>query len=417
MVGPTGHRYPGVSGLRIVTFATERFSSFLRMWASFPGVASALDDVELVAGDSEAERTAREVGISNTSRFDGGLAEVGRHTRRLRPFWARRFEEIVDRAVEDDMLHSDLDAFWLSDVRGEIENLDFDLAFSIAHGTPPDAVDTWGFTLCCGLFATRAHPSTNLFMGEWSDWVDRMKHDQDAVNALLLSKGVSWSAGPQGFLTTETSIDNRPVKIAAVPERLVRRAPPFSVPDTRIAHPFFEREFFSSFTTLYEALYIPSGVEHLDIESITAKQRHLSDRLGVSSGDDLWNLAALMTLIERDPGLDECAIHAGILYERLGAGSEAAELLGSRPSNLLATFPSAAVALQRLSDRGLVSAERASEVSRSSSGNPRALLRVGLGLARRGQLISASLPISRALVSAGREHIGMVFRGLARRLS
>lgn len=403
--------------MRVVTFATSRFSPFLRVWSSFPGISGSLDGVEVVAGDAGAEQTAGDVGISNTRRFDGDVGNVDTHNRRLRTFWTRRFEELVSRAVEDDMLHSDLDAFWLSDVRPEIEEMDFDLGFSVDHGSPPDALDIWGFALCCGLFATRANPSTTAFLSEWAEMVERMQHDQDAVNALLLSREVSWSPGPEGLLTTEIRVENRPVKIAVFPQRLAERAPPFSSPDTSVAHPFFEREFFGSFTGLYESLYAPSDGAPLGTGPVAANHRLFEDRFADSTNDDLWNLAALLAVLERDPDRVECAIHAAVLYERLGADTEAADLLAPLSLERLAQFPSAAVTLQRLSDRGLVSRERASVVSRSSSGNPRAVFQVGLGLARRGQLVSASLPISRALVSAGRQRVDSVVRRMARRLS
>lgn len=418
MVGAALGRAPGGRGLRVVTFATERFCTFLRIWSAFPGISTTLGEVEVVAGDAVAERTAHDVRIANTRRFVSDLDDIRSHSRGLRPFWARRFEEIAARAVRDDLLLSDLDAFWLSDVRPEIEDVDYDLAFSVAHGTPANAVNEWGFALCCGLFATRANPATTVFMAEWSEWVVRMQHDQDAVNGLLLSNGVSWSAGPDDFLTTEVRIDNRPVKIAAMPERLARRAPPFSTPATRIAHPFLEREFFDSFAALYDILYQPSNDRApVDTGLLAANLHILEDRFGISTGDDLWNLAALTSALDREPNLDACVIHAAVLYERLGADREAAELLRSQPPERLAQFPSAAVALQRLSDRGLASRERANLVSRSSSGTPRAVLRVGLGLARRGQLVSASLPISRALLSAGRERIGSIIRGMTTRSS
>lgn len=101
----------------------------------------------------------------------------------------RVLKMLLDRGV--DVVSTDLDAFWLSKRTPELADRRFDVQMSIAaYGWPPEAVATWGFSLCCGLSIIHSSEATRRLMREWI--ARSVQDDQRAFNRILMDHGMYW---------------------------------------------------------------------------------------------------------------------------------------------------------------------------------------------------------------------------------
>lgn len=64
-----------------------------------------------------------------------------------------RIRELVDSSIN--VIHSDLDAVWLKNPLGILDNFDI-VASSVVHGFPTETSNRWGFTICMGWIFYRA---------------------------------------------------------------------------------------------------------------------------------------------------------------------------------------------------------------------------------------------------------------------
>ena len=102
------------------------------------------------------------------------------------------FEALV--VMDVSFIHSDVDAIWLDDPRQFCFDLGADLAISSGTIWPPEAVDLWGFVLCCGFFCVRARPEMVRFFADVRQAALNDRDDQKALNRVLIKAGTTWDS-------------------------------------------------------------------------------------------------------------------------------------------------------------------------------------------------------------------------------
>src|SRR3984957_18600744 len=146
---------PTGAGALPVIFATDNFTPLLRNWLRHAGAAG-VTRMLVIAMDQALHDRLGQAGIAAVRHsFDGTLGDL----------WQQRmlvFEWLAGHGV--DFIHSDADAVWLHDPRPFcFAHRGFDLMFSQGFAYPAATWRSWGFVLCCGLFAVRANPATSAF--------------------------------------------------------------------------------------------------------------------------------------------------------------------------------------------------------------------------------------------------------------
>jgi len=102
------------------------------------------------------------------------------------------FRILLDQGL--DFIHSDADAVWLRNPIPEFIAPYPDTDLLISQGTiwPPEVHRSWGFVLCCGLFAMRSTPAMQSLLATLSQHVETTGDDQVSLNQVLLEKGITW---------------------------------------------------------------------------------------------------------------------------------------------------------------------------------------------------------------------------------
>ncbi|MEQ8717472.1 MAG: putative nucleotide-diphospho-sugar transferase [Acidimicrobiales bacterium] len=229
--------------MRTVSFTTESYLPLLDAWHRISADAlPRLTDI-VCADDVSFQRASARAGL-RAHRLTTDIAGHGFHRRR-RGFWLARFDALREFLDDDDLIHTDLDAFWLRDPVPRLADIDADLVFSIEYGLPKDIVDRWGFVLCCGFFAARSTPTTKAFFDRWRAAVAEHEDDQKAINYLLAEMGVAWeepTAGGDVLRLGTVHVDGKLMRVAALRESAVRRSAPIDLAAGQLVfHPFFDK--------------------------------------------------------------------------------------------------------------------------------------------------------------------------------
>ncbi len=166
-----------------IVFADSAYSLVLGNWLrhALPFVGNNLVIFSL---DEKLDAALREQGLTSIL-----LPYCGR----LDELWLLRlrvFEALVELGVS--FIHSDADAVWLADPRKYCLDLNVDLAISPGTIWPPEAVEQWGFVLCCGFFVARAVPAMAKMLPAVRRASARDRDDQAALNRVLVSANVNW---------------------------------------------------------------------------------------------------------------------------------------------------------------------------------------------------------------------------------
>ena len=166
-----------------IVFADAAYSEILDNWLRH---AHAYVAKSLIVFSLDATTHARMTEQGMTSLllpFSGAIDEL----------WLLRlsiFEALV--LMDVSFIHSDVDAIWLADPRQFCFDLDADLAISSGTIWPPEAVDLWGFVLCCGFFCVRAKPEMARFLADVRQAALNDRDDQAALNRVLIKAGTTW---------------------------------------------------------------------------------------------------------------------------------------------------------------------------------------------------------------------------------
>jgi hypothetical protein len=252
--------------MKVISFVSKSFVPLLEAWDAISGRVLG-DDTEIYCMDdaAHAELEPRHRAGSIACRpLQGTAAErqeagkEGLDGASRQAFWLRRFSLLRAENLARDFVHSDLDAFWLEDLRPVLEAHPADLVFSNEFGLPREAVEAWGFSLCCGLFSARSTPAAQAFFKVWNERTKAWRDDQKALNHLLLDWQVAWedSADPAFEKEARLTVAEHELHIAVLRQDRVRRAPPIDGPGTAasIHHPFFDKLHFQSYVAAYAAL-------------------------------------------------------------------------------------------------------------------------------------------------------------------
>ena len=111
----------------------------------------------------------------------------------LNSLWVLRvevFQRVIDHGI--DIIHSDSDAFWLSNPIPDIINQPYEVFVSVSDGHPRRIVDEWGFCLCMGFFFIRSTQATKVLFTRLRKFVDTFQDDQEAFNVMLRDAGIVW---------------------------------------------------------------------------------------------------------------------------------------------------------------------------------------------------------------------------------
>src|SRR5262249_36224363 len=109
-----------------------------------------------------------------------------------------------------------------------------DLQISTGHGMPQDAIDQWGFSLCCGFFVLHASPRVERFVAEWIKKSRQHGHDQLALNILLLDHELRWQRDDGSH--TVGSCSSIDLRVEAISDEVISRET--VGPSVQIYHPY-----------------------------------------------------------------------------------------------------------------------------------------------------------------------------------
>lgn len=214
-----------------IVFANSAYSDILDNWLrhALPFVGK---DLIVFALDELMDARACSLGVcSILLPFNGLLDE-------LWLFRVRVFEALVNLGVN--FIHSDADAVWLADPRQYCSDLDVDLAISPGTVWPFEAVELWGFVLCCGFFCARATPKMASFLQQVKQTTIVHRDDQAALNRVLLKAGVDWGTDTLAYDVQEVmerqfrnydrvvfgrTVSAFDLKLALLPQHLFQRVP------------------------------------------------------------------------------------------------------------------------------------------------------------------------------------------------
>lgn len=237
--------------MEIVTAVNRPYLRLLDLWLaqSRPSMPVAphiicMDQAAVAHCSQRGDVIAVDAGDDKTSARD-------RHS-----FWLHRLRTIktmVDQGKE--VLHSDLDAFWLASPVALLDSIKADLVFSIDMGIPKNIRDAWGFVLCCGFFLARPTPGTRQLFSLWEHDTEQIGDDQIAFNRLIFNASPQWETADQivrGAKRTEITIAGQPLSIVVLPLDSVTRVVPFGLKAPLVAHPWFERALFPCYLELME---------------------------------------------------------------------------------------------------------------------------------------------------------------------
>ena len=187
--------------MQIVTTVSKNYLPLFDAWlalsrpAAGPGITVYGMDPQSVA---RQKAQALPTGVELVPGYEDGRTESDYtfNWKNRLGFWRERFDLLSRSLAAGDIVHSDIDAFWVRDLRRRIETIDADLVFSWEAGFPQEIFKLWGFILCCGLFAARDTPASAAFFQAWRSWVERLGDDQRAVNYMLRDLDIRWETGP-----------------------------------------------------------------------------------------------------------------------------------------------------------------------------------------------------------------------------
>lgn len=304
--------------MNLVTSVSESYLGLLDVWLRQSAPVFGMP-LRVCCMDDAAWRYCDSMGIH------ARRPPLARNAKGRPGFWLRRFDMLEEELAAGDIVHSDIDAFWLRPPSPVIDEFPDDLIFSREFGVPRHVVRQWGFVLCCGFFHARSTPGVRAFFARWREATRRRLDDQRALNELLLELGAEWKPAHDagdGAHRCSVTVDGRTISVLALSYDMVTREPPYAMPGAVVTHPYFERQFFRSYVDLLRGLYEESGsVVGPPGLTVTPVPQGAKPR-------DVATFDALRWLLDRRPGNGANWAHLGALHLRLGEPVGAAVAFG-----------------------------------------------------------------------------------------
>lgn len=221
-----------------------------------------------------------------------------------------------------DILHTDIDAFWQCSPWPLLDDHPDDIVCSVEYGIPRDLVGKWGFVLCAGFYRARATPATRAFFARWQERLEYHSREQIAFNQLLASLNPVWEPAEIYGLNghrCHVEIEGHRLSVLAIPYGAVARDLPCISPEAAVAHPYFERPFFTSHVELLEYILRETG-------SVNGYVVSVEEMAGVEGlgPRDAASLCALRWRLAASPASGPNWTHLGCLQLRRGDRSGAA---------------------------------------------------------------------------------------------
>jgi hypothetical protein len=266
-----------------------------------------------------------------------------------------------------DILHTDIDAFWQGAPGTVFERYGDDFICSREFGIPRDLAGKWGFVLCAGFYLARSSPATRAFFARWQERLEYHTREQIALNQLIDSLDPVWEDADVGGAAARrcrVEVDGRTMSILALPYELVTRDTPFTAPEAVVAHPYFERQFFTSHVALLEFILAETG----SVNGYTVPGAELAQINGLSPRDAAA-LCALRWRLGLSPANGPNWTHLGCLQLRRGDREGAAESFGQAMVHGVADGNTQVALAQGLAELGETA--RAREVLRQAASQDR----------------------------------------------
>jgi hypothetical protein len=136
--------------------------------------------------------------------------------------WLKRVE-LFHRLTKGniDFIHTDSDAFWITDIESYFDSVNADISISIDYGIPVEAVRAWGFSCCCGLFQVKSTPNTIKFMDDYLKYCKEIMDDQVAINQVFLDKGIVWNSN--STIKNSGYIKSYDIEVDVITDEIVSR--------------------------------------------------------------------------------------------------------------------------------------------------------------------------------------------------
>lgn len=137
-----------IDDLLILGFADKHYQQIAINWVQYINKL-AIKNYVIIALDTEAFEYLNDLQI-NVVMCEGSISKKSGSGWKWR---MDRIRELVDSSIN--VIHSDLDAVWLKNPLGILDNFDI-VASSVVHGFPTETSNRWGFTICMGWIFYRA---------------------------------------------------------------------------------------------------------------------------------------------------------------------------------------------------------------------------------------------------------------------
>lgn len=297
---------------KIVASVNAPYMRLLRLWLAQSGPhmwgdlqVGCMDDVsfrECLALDRVMPTALPQLKISRDSRH----SLLVRHMAFFRGF--------LDAG--HDILHTDIDAFWQRSPWPLLDNHHDDIVCSVEYGIPRDLVAKWGFVLCSGFYRACSTPATRAFFARWQERLEYHSREQIALNQLLASLNPVWEPAEIGGLDghrCHVEIEGHRLSVLALPYGAFSRDLPCIAPEAGVAHPYFERPFFTSHVELLEYILQETG----SVNGYAVPAEELS-RVAVLGPRDAASLCALRWRLAASPANGPNWTHLGCLQLRMG---------------------------------------------------------------------------------------------------
>jgi hypothetical protein len=211
----------------VFTAVDRNYLRIFALWLDLFERSGYLPCLRVATFDSESERFVRAKGIT--------CVTIDERIQDPQQLYVARLNEIASLIASGrNVIHTDADAFWLKPDLPSLIRESCDLQISIGHGIPQDAIDEWGFSLCCGFFVLHASPRVEHFVAEWIEKSRQYGHDQIALNNLLLEHELRWQRDDGSQIVGSCS--SLGLRVAAISDDVISRET--VGPCVQIYHPY-----------------------------------------------------------------------------------------------------------------------------------------------------------------------------------
>lgn len=169
----------------IIASLNKNYLKVFRLWFHFFSKLHLKDHLVVISYDLITDKELDRIGVQRHS--------LGQEFDLDKIFYNRLvvIESYLNKGFN--VIHTDLDAFWLKNPLELIDYNRYDLAISIGHGMPLRLAKIWGFVMCCGFFVLRSNKATLDLIKSWKDSAEEFDYDdQVALNSLMENAGVQW---------------------------------------------------------------------------------------------------------------------------------------------------------------------------------------------------------------------------------